>query len=310
MKIKSPYLYFVNHGNGEEALCDLEFKTLFSQTQENKLLRTDVKLDASRSVFVKQRLTILAQNSDSQALIEDVKALKLSYESYKILYIKMPNQSMRYRDRLNYLGEIGLHIEGPADMYEPKQLLGMAEVDGMFLFGLLDLNDNEWSRHENKPHSYSFSCGVRTARTMANLAIEHNMDATVIDPCCGVGTVVLELLTMGVTAYGNELSEKVAKNANDNLVAYGCEPIITTGDIQAVSGTYDAVIIDLPYGHFTPIEPEVQKMIMREARRLGRRFIILTQVIMNDWLEEAGFKVLDQAPVYKGSFVRYVTICE
>ena len=310
MKIKAPYLYFVNHGNGEEALCDLEFRAIFNQTQENKMLRSEVLFDASRSVFVKQRLTILAESACFETLVEQVKALALGYESYKILYIRLPHHTLAYHDRLTYLGTIGAHIEGPADMYAPKRLLGLTEVDGMWLFGLLDLNDNEWSRHENKPHSYSFSCGVRTARTMANLAVLHQTDATVIDPCCGVGTVVLELLTIGVEAFGNELSEKVAKNANENLVAYGCEPIVTTGDIQAVTGTYDAVIIDLPYGHFTPVEPEVQKMIMREARRLGRRFIILTQVIMNDWLEEVGFTVLDQAPVHKGNFVRYVTICE
>ncbi len=310
MTIQAPYLYFINHAEGEEALCNLEFKTIFGQTHENKLLRTSIDFGVSRSVFVKQRLTILAEDESFETLIENVKAANLDFESYKILYLKLPHHTLSYQDRLKYLSDIGAHIKGPADMYEPKQLLGLSEVNGVWLFGVLELNDNEWSRHENKPYSYSFSCNVRTARTLANLAVLHDTNASVIDPCCGIGTVVLELLTIGVKATGNELNDKVAYKAGENLKHYGYETTITVGDIQEVQGSYDAVIIDLPYGHFAPIDPEIQKMIMREARRLGRRLIILTQVIMNDWLEEAGFKVIDQCQVNKQRFVRYVTICE
>ena len=308
--MKLSYLYFVNYAEGEEALCDLEFKTIFGQTHQDKLLETTVDFQVSRSVFVKQRLSILARTKTFAELVEAVKQLQLSFESYKILYLKLPGYTLRYHDRLKALGEIGLHIEGPADMYQPKQLLGVTEVNGEWLFGLLELNDNEWSSHENKPYSYSFSCGVRTARTMANLAVGHNVNQTVIDPCCGVGTVVLELLTIGATTFANELNDKVATQAMFNMKTFGHEIAITIGDIATVQGQYDTVIIDLPYGHFSPIEASIQKMIMHEARRLGRRLIILTQVVMNEWLEEAGFTVLDQCHVRKSHFMRYVTICE
>jgi len=304
------YLYVINYAEGEKMLCELELKYLFNQQLTQKWLISDLKINPSRSVFIKERLTILYEAVTFEALYEQVKEQPLSFDTFKILYLRFPNQTLEYHQRLKRLKEIGFLIGGEAAMVKPKQLLGLTELDGKWFFGLLKPNSNTWVTHENKPYSYSFSLGVRLSRAIANIAVGHDLGKKIIDPCCGVGTVILEVLTIGGDIVGNELNDRVSWKAQENLKHYGYTPLITTGDIKEVEGEYDTAIIDLPYGHFNPIAPEVQQMIIAEARRLSKELILVTQVDMSHEIVEAGFKVVEQCQINKGKFVRYLTICE
>ena len=53
------YLYVINYAEGEESLCKLEMKVLFGEDLTDKYLFSKVDIDPSRSVFIKERLTIL-----------------------------------------------------------------------------------------------------------------------------------------------------------------------------------------------------------------------------------------------------------
>ncbi|HAX73849.1 MAG TPA: hypothetical protein DCY20_10040 [Firmicutes bacterium] len=303
------YLYFINNAPGEEQLCQLEMKYMFNQQPEGKLLFSTQEVDPSRSIFFKERLGIMYRAQTFEQLVQQVIEQPMAFESYKILFIKLPDQSVGYRERLKLLNDIGAHIGGEADMYNPKQLLGLTEVNGEWLFGILDPNSNVWCTHENKPYSYSISLSVRNSRAVANIAIGQDFTQRMIDPCCGVGTVVLEALSIGGNIVGNELNFKIYKSAEANLEAFGYSTVMTHGDIQDLEGHYDVAIVDLPYGHFVPIDPDIQLMIMKNARRLADKLVIVTQSIMDAELNEAGFTVVDQCEIKKGKFSRYISVC-
>ena len=40
------------------------------------------------------------------------------------------------------------------------------------------------------------------ARALVNIAMKDNEEGTLIDPCCGVGTVVIEALDLGIKVKG------------------------------------------------------------------------------------------------------------
>ena len=303
------YLYVFNHAEGEDELYALELKTLFGTAPSKKYLISEVDLDPSRSVFIKERLTLMYEAASLEDLCGQIQERPIGFETFKILYLRFPGESLDYRQRLAALGQIGGLVGGEADMYHPAQLLGLAELEDRWLFGILEPNENSWVLHENKPFSYSFSLSVRVSRALANIAIGHDFSQKLIDPCCGVGTVVLEALAVGGRIRGNELNPKVAEKAVANLRHYGHDPVIEVGDIKDVKGHYDTAIIDLPYGHFNPIAPEDQQLILREARRLARKLILVTQVDMAPELAAAGFVRVDGCRVKKGKFVRYITIC-
>ena len=290
-KVKG-YLYLINYAEGEESLCRLEMKVLFNQELTGKYLFSPLAIDPSRSVFIKERLTILYAHPTYEGLYQQVKENPLNLETFKCLFLRLKGQTLSYHERLSRLKEIGFLIGGEADMYQPKQVLGLTELEGQWLFGLLETNSNEWVSHENKPHSYSFSLSVRVSRAVANLAVGRDRSPTV----------------------GNELNPKVAIKAQENLRHYGYEPVIQIGDIQEINEHYDVAILDLPYGHFNPIAPEVQQMLIKEmvdneARRIADELIIVTQVNMNQQLQEVGFEVLEQCTAVKGKFTRYITMC-
>lgn len=303
------YLYVINYAEGEEGLCQLEMKILFEQELTGKWLISTICIEPSRSVFIKERLTIFYEGATFQEVSEQVKQQPLSYETFKILFLPFPNQSFGYHERLKRLGEIGFFVGGEADMVRPQQLLGLAELAGKWMFGELKLNDNRWVHHENKPYSYSFSLGVRVSRAIANLAVGHDLTKKIIDPCCGIGTVVLEILTVGGSVVGRDLNSKIVGKANENLKFYGHEPLISAGDIRDIKDHYDVAIIDLPYGHFSPITPETQQMILNEARRIADQLILVTQVDMKLEIVQAGFEIIEQCQVRKRNFIRYLTIC-
>ena len=303
------YLYNLNHAEGEEQLFEWEIRTLFGTSPKKKQLTSPLEISPHRSVFIKERLTINYEAASFEALVELVKNQPLTFETFKCLWVKYPNQSLPYRSRLAVMKEICHYIGGEADMTAPKQLLGLTEYEGRWLFGELLPNENSWVSHENKPHSYSNSLSVRVSRALANIVVGHDYSKKIVDPCCGVGTVVLEVLTVGGNIVGNELNPLIAEKARENLVAYGYEPVIKTGDIQDLQGSFDTAIIDLPYGHFNPISPEDQQMIIKEAGRLAKNLFLVTQVDMKQEIEAAGFLAKEQCRVKKANFTRFITLC-
>lgn len=61
-------------------------------------------------------------------------------------------------------------------------------------------------KYDDKPNTFSNSLDIRLARTLINIAGENDQTKTMIDPCCGMGTVVLEGLALGYSIKGFDIS--------------------------------------------------------------------------------------------------------
>ena len=171
-------------------------------------------------------------------------------------------------------------------------------------------NDYEWHLHDNKPYSYSNSLSIRVARALVNIAVKNNLECKLIDPCCGVGTVVIEALSMGINVKGYEINKSIAENAQRNLEFFGYENVITSGDMHTIEEKYDVAIIDMPYGLFTATTLEKQIALMKTARRITNKLVIVTFEDMDTHIIEAGFNIVNKCYVSKGKFKRYINICE
>jgi tRNA G10 N-methylase Trm11 len=67
-----------------------------------------------------------------------------------------------------------------------------------------------------EPDPVSGMLSPKLAQSMINLAVE-GKDATIYDPFCGNGRILLESWYMGVTAYGSDIVEKKVDSAQKNL---------------------------------------------------------------------------------------------
>jgi len=306
------YFYCINYPVFEENLCKMEMECLFNQIPSEKKIFSDHYVSPSRSPFIKDMISITYEEDSLEQIVERVKVDNLYYDDFKICYIKLENEEVDvdYKERLRSIREIGLAIAGESEMHNPKVILGVAKVYGRWIFGKYERNDYEWHIHDKKPYSYSNSLSLRVARALVNIAVKNNSDCKLIDPCCGVGTVVIEALSMGINVKGYEINKKIAENAQKNLGFFGYENVITSGDMHKIEEKYDVAIIDMPYGLFTATTLEKQIALIRTARRITNKLVIVTFEDMDKHIIEAGFNIINKCYVSKGKFKRYINICE
>ena len=167
-----------------------------------------------------------------------------------------------------------------------------------------------WNQHNDKPYSYSHSLALRDARAVVNIALGNDLSKTIVDPCCGVGTVVLEGLSMNAHIVGYDINKYVAYQARLNLEHYGYDPLlIQRCDMRTLKKTYDVCILDIPYGVYSPFTYQQQCELLEKTRDIAAELVLISHVPMQKELINIGYHMKDQAMIQKGSFQRYITHC-
>lgn len=303
-------IYIINYPEYEKDLCKMEQRVLFGKDTDEKYLFSNKDINVSRSPFLKEKIEIMYSSNSFQDIIKYVCDKKLSFNSYKVIYVKLSNNDLPYKERINCVKEIGYRIIGTCDMNNPKNIIALLKFKDTWIIGNYIKNDLKWHIHEDKPKNYSNSIGVRLARAIINIAAGNDLDKTLIDPCCGVGTVVLEGLSMNINITGCEINKQIAANARRNLEFFGYDKDnIKCFNMHNIKQKYDTAIIDLPYGLFTPISKEEQVNIIKTARKITNKLVIILFEDMDDILINCGFNIIDKCIVSKGLFKRQVLIC-
>lgn len=285
-------------------------ESLFNKVPDGKYFFSLDYVNPSRSPFIKESIKVIYSEIKLESIVEKIVANKLAYEDFKVIYIKIDGGDIGYKERLQSLREIGLVVTGQSEMYNPKITLGLTNFNGRWIFGIYEKNDFEWYKHDKKPFSYSNSLTLRMARSLVNIAVGNNLECRVIDPCCGIGTVVIEALSMDVDIKGYEINKSIASNAKKNLEFLNMREVITTGDMHMIEEKYDVAIVDIPYGIFTHTTLKEQKDIIITSRRISNKAIIITFEDMEELITLSGFSIVKKCTLKKGNFIRYINICE
>jgi len=302
--------YTIRYSTFRADLCKMEMEYLFGQELKEKYFFSDRLIEPSRSPFIKERISVIYEGDSLDSLVEQVLDNHLAAENFKVIYPDYEDASEHYQDRLQSERELGAAIDGEADIRHPQIIFGVTHVGSRWYFGMYVRNDYLWHHHDNKPHTYSNSLDFRVARSLVNIGVGADTTQTVIDPCCGIGTVVIEALSMGIDARGYEINAPVAYGAQKNLSFFGYPDVITTGDMHTIEEHFDVSIVDIPYGIYSAVTAEEQLEIIRTARRISDRMVLVTFENMDDMIREAGFELKSKVEVAKGQFARYVNVCE
>ena len=188
--------------------------------------------------------------------------------------------------------------------------LAFLVLDGKWYFGKYEESESVWYRHQKKPHSYSTALSTRVARAVANIAVPNPDGVKVIDPCCGIGNVLVEALSMDIDIVGRDINPLVIEPAKENITYFGLAGDVQPGPISEVEENYDVAIIDMPYNIFSEATPEDQLDILRHARRIAKKVIVVTIDTIDHMIEDVGFTITDRCVAKKGLFVRQVLVCE
>ena len=307
------YIYTFACSEDERSLCALEMRSLFSEASQSNILESSVKIDPSRSPFIKERITMLYKAESLEDLFIKVETLQLNGATFKVNYVKKTGQSKSEKEgfekRRAIEREFGLHINGIADLRKPDRLFGVINVNGNWIFGEYVKSEAIWFRHQKKPNSYSTALNTRVARAVVNIAIPNPNGIKAIDPCCGIGTVLVEARSMGIDMVGSDRNQLILPGARENLVYFGLVGEVNLADIRDITNHYDVAIIDLPYNLCSVITPEEQLEMLQSARRFANKVVVVTVEPIDEILIKSGFSIIDRAIAKKGLFIREVIVC-
>lgn len=303
------YLYTTNYSKDEESLCKMEIKSLFNKILDEKLLFSDIYVDPSRSPFIKKCISIMYTGESMDQIINQIDMDKLTSANYKVEYINATGENIGFHEGRSIEFKIGFSILGEAEMKNPAIIFGITKIANKWIFGECESNTSDWLLHNKKPFSYSNALKVNVCRALVNIAIGNNLNCSVVDPCCGIGTVLIEAISMKINIKGYEINPYIGKNAKTNLRYFGYEDVITIGDMNDIQDKFDVAIVDLPYGIFTQITPCQQLSIMSSARKIADRMVIITFDDMEEQITSVGFHIQDRCTVSKGTFKRHIFIC-
>ena len=129
------------------------------------------------------------------------------------------------------------------------------------------------------------------ARALANVA-GARPGATVLDPMCGTGGLLVEAGLVGARAIGLDAQAKMVTGARENLAALldgGWQ--LLQGDAASLPFTdnaVDSVVFDAPYGRQSKIRGDLDTLVrgaLAEARRVAPRCVVVGD---RPWARPAG----------------------
>ncbi len=220
------------------------------------------------------------------------------------------DQSFTYEEKRSLERRIGMNVRARAQMKQPDVWLGMIVADGQWLLGQLWQGESVWLQHNDKPRHYSTALSTRVARAVVNIAVPQIEGRTLLDPCCGIGTVLVEALSMGIHVTGSDLNPLAVQGARENLLFYHMPDIVRIADMTGLDGTYDAVILDLPYNLCSVLAEDERLHMLQATGRLAPRQVIISTEPLEASLAAAGLELIEICHIRKGHFTRYVWLCE
>ncbi|MGN1400119.1 MAG: TRM11 family SAM-dependent methyltransferase [Bacillus sp. (in: firmicutes)] len=310
MKLLSDYLYTYNYSEEEERLCALELRMLFGQEADDYVLKSSRRLNPDRSPFLKNRIDISCEADTLDELKGEISRLPRDTRSFKTIYVRHKGRDgLSFEERRRVEREAGLAVLGSADLRNPEVLFGILQYKERWYFGEYHESKAVWLQNQEKPRQYSTALSTRVARAVVNIAVPDPEEVKAIDPCCGIGTVLVEALSMGIDIEGRDINPLAVIGARENIAHFGYKCHVAIGAIQDVENVYDTAIIDLPYNHCTTASAADQMSIIRNAGRIAARIILVTGEPMDEMIQKAGLEIVDRGDVKKIGFERQVLVC-
>lgn len=308
------YIYTYAYTNDEEALCRLEMRSFFGKDTNDKIIKSGVEIEPSRSPFIKERIELFFEGETLQDILEQSAAVDMADATFKVIFLKI--NGLSEEDQVDYLGkrdierQIGSAITGEADVHHPDITFGLIPFEGRWYFGRYLQSEPVWFKHMKKPREYSTALSTRVARAVANIAVPAPKGVRAIDPCCGIGTVLVEALSMGIDIVGRDINPLVVEGSRENIAHFGLTGDVNLGPIAEVEENYDVAIIDMPYNLYTHATPADQLAILKDAHPFTEKLLVVTIETMDHMVEEAGFVVTDRCIAKKGLFLREILVCQ
>ena len=308
------FIYTFAYKEDEEALCHLEMRSFFGKDTKEKIIKSALGIDPSRSPFIKERVELLFEGAELSDILRQAAEVEMEDATFKVIFLKINGLALAdkvdYGQKRDIERQLGFVIEGKADVHNPDVIFGLIPFGGRWYFGKYLQSEPVWFKHQRKPREYSTALSTRVARAIANIAVPDPAGIKAIDPCCGIGTVLVEALSMGIDIVGRDINPLVVLGSRENIAHFNLIGEVDLGPIADVQQNYDVAIIDMPYNLYTHATPDDQLSILKSAHPFTEKLLVVTLDSIDHMIEEAGFTVTDRCIAKKAGFSREILVCE
>lgn len=307
----------------ERELCRLELSSLFGAEAVSALvnsigeapersryyIESSRRLAPERSPFISMRVDMGIRTGSLEELLEQVEFLTLNERSFKIVYLKC-GMERSYEEQRQLERQVGQRVKGRAEMKSPDLCFGLLASEEGWQLGICRQGPRPWHAHKHKPSNYSTGLSATAARSLVNIAAPIPEGIKMIDPCCGMGNVMIEALSMGIDIAGVDINPLAVQGARNNLDFFSYAPeLVRIGNMNEVCQHYDAAILDMPYNLCSVLPEDDKRKMLTSLGGMSSRAVIVTTEEIADLLPECGLQVIDYATLEKGSFRRHIWLC-
>ena len=308
MEPKKQYLYLTSKSKTEADLINAECQALIgTPPDENGIVISERKVDVSRGAYIKNCVELIVQTENLEQLYRNIETAKLYADDFRVSVMKIPDGLNI--NSMKVAGEIGSRIGGSPDLSNPKVIFYLVATNEQLWFGrITSETDKAWIKHTAKPHTTSSSLPARLCRAVVNIIA--NVGDSLVDPCCGTGTLLLEAAHIGINVVGYDINLKMVGASRKNLAYFGLDGEIHIADARKITGKFDALATDLPYGIYSQASDTLYREILQNIKFLAPKAALITAKDITDMLSDLGYETKQVIPVPKSRFSRYIHIVE
>ncbi len=271
-----------------------------------KLVEADRFVNIERTAYIAAGLELLAHGKDLDEARRSLAGLTITADGFGIDIHRVPRGlPVGRRDAANAFAQV---INGRPNLDQPRErFLGILTPEGVWFGRALPSAEPEWRRFVKKPCDFSSALPARNARAVCNLLVRGG--ESVVDPCCGTGSLLIHAAALGARVTGFDINRKMAGATNTNLLHFGFPKAATQADAAEVSGDYDLLITNIPYGNMSAVSPEKAMSIVTNIVRLAPRGAVVAGDDISGQIRAAGVNV-KTITLHKFSMTRYVFVYE
>ncbi len=256
-----------------------------------------------RAAYVQQGVEVIASAGCFDELVAAVAEQDFPADAFRIdLHDPSGRIDRSTVEAATALADVIPH--GP-DLRRPRHRFVVAASAERVWFGeVVAETDASYRRHDSKPWTTSSSLDGRFARALVNLVPTAR---SVLDPCCGAGSIVLEAASLGLDAFGVDWKPAMVGMTQQNLAHFGYDATVVRADSRVHHQVADAIVTDLPYGHAIDADEPTIRAVLERGVEAAPLAVYVARADITIWLRAAGYREVDVYTVRKrAGFTRWV----
>ena len=264
--------------------------------------RTDL---IERAAFVHEGVQVLATADSFDELVDQVRTLGAGLDADRFRIDAHDPSDRCTLTRIQMATALADAIPFGPDLSAPRRRFLVVPTATNFLFGdVVAEADAGYRRHDTKPWTTSSSLDSRFARGLVNLVPNAR---SILDPCCGAGSIVLEAASLGLEAFGVDWKTPLVGMTRENLAHFGYAGTVVQADSRTHEQSVDAVVTDVPYGHALDSDEGEIRAIIEQCAAMAPHGVFVAPADITTWLEAAGYTDIEVHTVMKRrGFTRWI----